>query len=99
MFRTSFSLSRLQLTVYFDDGRIQGGRSRDLVTGPRGSGAPNRICKSANEQSGAKLLCFRSRDVGSNMGDQTISLLSFWQTFYSQNGSFRTDLPSQVCRE
>jgi hypothetical protein len=47
-------------SVYPDDGRIQGGRSHDLVTGPRGSRAPNRICKSANEQSRAKLLCFRT---------------------------------------
>jgi hypothetical protein len=74
MFRTSPSIPRFQVTVHTDDRCIKGGRSSNLVAGPRWRRAPDRFCKAPDESGRAKLLCFRSRNASSDMGNQTVSL-------------------------
>jgi transposase len=79
MFRTSPSIPRFRAIIHIDDRRIKGGRSRSLVAGPRWRRAPNCFCKPKDESGRAKLLCFRSRNACSDMGNKTVSLLPLWE--------------------
>jgi hypothetical protein len=82
MFRTSPRITRFKVTIHTDDRRVKGGRSRSLVAGPRWRRALGRFCKPTDESGGAKLLCFRSRNARSNMGNKAVSLLPLWEAIH-----------------